>query len=77
MECIQQTLNGSQAVGAGVSNGDVTISRNGDLVHKIYVRSDAAGITDGSRIVNQVDLEIGGQLIDRHHDEWMHVWNEL
>jgi hypothetical protein len=78
MECIQQTVNGSQAlVAANTVNGEVTISRNGDLVHKMYVRSDTPGITDGSRLVNQVDLEIGGQLIDRHHEEWMHVWNEL
>jgi hypothetical protein len=77
MECIQQTINGTSVVGPNPTNGDVTLSRNGDLVYKVYVRSDTPGIINGSRIVNQVNLEIGGQLIDRHQEEWMHVWNEL
>ena len=40
MECIQQTVNGSSTVGASTTNGTVTISRNGDLVHNVYVRCD-------------------------------------
>ena len=77
MECIQQTINGTSTLGAGSTSGTVTISRNGDLVHKIYVTSVTAGIQNGSEIVNEVELEIGGQRIDRHTAEWMQVWNEL
>ena len=79
MEAIQQTLNGTPAA-SGTSS--VTISRNGDLVYKVYVCSTDTGsadgtITNGSELINQVELEIGGQLIDRHTSEWMQIWNEL
>ena len=77
MECIQQTINGTSTLGAGSTSGTVTISRNGDLVNKIYVTSVTASIENGSEIVNEVELEIGGQRIDRHTAEWMQVWNEL
>ena len=74
MEAIEQTINGSQAHDG---SGTVTISRNGDLVHKVYVTTNAANITNGSALVKSVDLEIGGQLIDRQTAEWMQVVNEL
>ena len=76
METIQQTIKGTPA-SAGSST--VTISRNGDLVYKIYVTSEstAADITNGSAIISEVELEIGGQRIDRHYRAWMDVWNEL
>jgi hypothetical protein len=77
MEAIEQTINGSSTLGASPTNGSVTISRNGDLVHKVYVTSSAAGITNGSALVNSVDLEIGGQLIDRQTAEWMQIVTEL
>jgi len=74
MECVEQTLNGSAGNGASVT---ATISRNGDLVGKMYVTSSTAGITDGDSIIDQVDVEIGGQRIDRHYKEWLQVWAEL
>jgi len=78
METIQQTINGSSAISTSSnSSGTVTISRNGDLVHKVYVTSDTEGITSGSEMVNQAELEIGGQMIDRQSQEWMNIVNEL
>ena len=59
--------------------GTVTISRNGDLVSKVYVRCDQdtdKGI-NGDKLVSEVELEIGGQRIDRHYEEWNQVWAEL
>jgi len=73
METIEQTINGG-VVGGG--SGSVTISRNGDLVHKVYVTNTAAA-TNGSELVSEVELEIGGQRIDRHYAEWNQIWNEL
>ena len=75
METIEQTINGSTAVNTG-NTGSVTISRNGDLVYKVYV-SCTAFVTDGSNIVSEVELEIGGQRIDKHYQEWNDIWNEL
>ena len=69
MECIQQTVNGtSQAPTSGTASGTVTVSRNGDLVHKMYVRavsSGAVNTTDGNDLIQDVELEIGGQRIDK------------
>ena len=77
MECIQQTVAGTSTLSTGTTSGDVTISRNGDLVSGVYVTSAKDGITDGSSLIASVDLEIGGQLIDRHFKEWNQVWQEL
>ena len=77
MECIQQTIAGTSKLTGSTTSGDVTISRNGDLVSDIYVTSSSNDIKDGSSLVDSVDLEIGGQLIDRHFKEWNQVWQEL
>jgi hypothetical protein len=77
MEVIEQTVNGSSKTADSATNGTVTISRNGDLVHKVYVTSDKDGINNGSALVNEVELEIGGQKIDKHYQEWNEIWNEL
>ena len=62
----------------------VTISRNGDLVHKVWVEVDmtvtkASTITmdNAFALIEEVELEIGGQLIDRHFGDWMNIWCEL
>ena len=77
MECIQQTVAGTSTLTGSTTSGDVIISRNGDLVSGIYVTSSSPDITDGSSLIDSVDLEIGGQLIDRHFKEWNQVWQEL
>jgi hypothetical protein len=74
MESIEQTISGTPSTSG---NSTVTISRNGDLVYKIYVTLDAETVTEGSDIVSEVELEIGGQRIDRHYKEWMQIWEEL
>ena len=75
MESIVQTINGTPSSGG---SSTVTISRNGDLVHKVYVNStDPSIIKTGSSLIQEVELEIGGQRIDRHYEEWMDIWNEL
>ena len=80
MESIQQTINGTSTLTTSNSSGTVTISRNGDLVHNIYVRVDANDGTDcisGDQVISEVELEIGGQRIDKHTREWLQVWSEL
>ena len=64
-----------------------TISRNGDLIHRMYLdvaceqvaadRMAAAVSNPGSNFVNSVELEIGGQSIDKHPGYWMETWAEL
>jgi len=74
METIQQTFNGAPSQGG---NSVATISRNGDLVYKCYVTDSAGTTTSTSEWIQEVELEIGGQRIDRHYKEWMNIWNEL
>jgi hypothetical protein len=77
METIQQTINGISTLTSSATNGTVTVSRNGDLVSDVWVVSETADIGAGDQIVSQVELEIGGQLIDRQTKEWMQIWAEL
>lgn len=81
MESIEQTFNGFPNFGKKVT---CPISRNGDLIHRIYLQ---ASVTDavspamvewaGHELVKSVEVEIGGQRIDKHYGDWLHIWNEL
>ena len=51
MEAIEQTVSGTDTLSTSTTSGTVTISRNGDLVHKVYVVSESTGITNGSELV--------------------------
>ena len=31
----------------------------------------------GEHMIDSVEVEIGGQRIDRHYSDWMHIWNQL
>ena len=90
MEAIEQTFNGTANFGKRVT---CTISRNGDLIHRIYLQATLPKVqlasTDGSgaqfrwlnyvghNLISYVELEIGGQRIDRHYGDWLQIWNEL
>ena len=84
MESMEQTLNGT----ANFNNKVVCkVSRNGDLMSSCYVETTlpaiAASESDnwvgrvGWRLLKQVELRVGGQMIDRQYSTWMHVWTEL
>ena len=77
MESIEQTFNGSADFGRKVT---CTISRNGDLIHRIYLQAElpSAGVEwAGHKLIKSVEIEIGGQRIDKHYGDWLHIWNEL
>ena len=83
MEAIAQTFSGSAKMGNRVT---CQISRNGDLIHKMYLEIISDGTTvDGTDIVNggayaivkEVEVEIGGQRIDKQYGDWMYIWNKL
>ena len=82
MESIQQTWNG-QNKGADGSRCTATISRNGDLVHKMYIQIDnfvsssSTYENGGADWIRTATLEIGGQQIDKITGQWMEVWAEL
>ena len=108
MESIEQTFNGTPAACARVS---CTISRNGDLVHKMHLRfSNRTGVADcsctasGVRVscnvpcspiplvddnggeatsknandlIKSIEVEIGGQRVDKHYGDWLNIWAQL
>ena len=81
MESIEQTINGSVSASSSITS---TISRNGDLVSRLYVQHDTAGSSTGAavnnygyHILSEVECEIGGQRIDRHYNHWLNTWTEL
>ena len=76
METISQTINGNSKNTTGGSS-TVTISRNGDLVHKVYVNFKTADKNNFLSSLDQVELEIGGQRIDRHSGQWLATWLDL
>jgi hypothetical protein len=32
---------------------------------------------EGHKLIKSVEIEIGGQRIDKHYGDWLHIWNEL
>jgi len=82
MESIEQTFNGSVGFGKRVT---CQISRNGDLIHRMYLQAAVPDTISndtyvdmiGLALIKSVELEIGGQRIDKHYGEWMYIWNEL
>ena len=99
LESIEQTFNGTADFGKKVS---CTISRNGDLIHRLYLQTtlpsqsynsdnsvvtyNSTNVTNGmlrwvnwvgEKLINYAEVEIGGQKIDKHYGEWLHIWNQL
>ena len=84
MESIQQTFNGTADFGKSVT---ATISRNGDLVHRMYLEhamvfdqnSLNTGLCEryGDSLIKECEIEIGGQKIDKHTSMWNRVYSDL
>ena len=90
MESIEVTFNGQADFNKRVT---AVINRNADLMFRTYVQvvlpqvalSSARTDIDsfrwvsyvGHRLINQVELEIGGQRIDRQYGDWMQIWTQL
>ena len=84
-ESILQTINGSPNPGNRVS---VTVSRNGDLLKNLWIQYQpqnfvAPGVSVnlpsdfGHALLDYLELEIGGQLIDRQYGRWLTIWRDL
>ena len=78
MEAIEQTFSGSPDFGRKVY---CTISRNGDLIHRVYLQVKLPAVTAkaasyhrwvnyvGHALIKSVEIEIGGQRIDKHYGD--------
>jgi len=86
MESIEQTFQGQADFGRRVS---AVLSRNGDLAYRTYLQVTLPEISSpmapyarwldypGEQLISIVEIEIGGQRIDRQYGDWMHIWNQL
>jgi len=92
MESIEQTFQGQADFGRRVSavlsrNGDlayrtylqVTLPEINQQMKKDGKDGVYARWLDyiGEQMIAQVEVEIGGQRIDRQYGDWMHIWNQL
>jgi hypothetical protein len=84
VESIEQNFSGAVGFDRRVT---ATISRNGDLIKDMVIEAvlPTVGGTSapewvygvGNAMIKECEIEIGGQLIDRHYGEWMNIWTEL
>ena len=89
MESIEVTFNGQADFNKRVT---AVINRNADLMYRTYVQVvlPAVDLTVattvqrfrwlsfiGHRLIKTVELEIGGQRIDRQYGDWMQIWTQL
>ena len=91
MEAIEQTFNGQADFGRRVTctvsrNGDlayrtylqVTLPEINQSMAKTGEALQARWLDfPGEQLVSQVEVEVGGQRIDRQYGDWMHIWNQL
>jgi hypothetical protein len=92
LEAIEQTFNGSVNFGSRVTcqvtrNGDLInriyfygqVKNNSARVTTASQDNNAVALVPyfGLKLLKTIELEIGGQRIDKHYSEWLYIWNEL
>ena len=91
MESIEQTFNGQADFGRRVNctisrNGDLAYRTYLQVTLPEINQSLKGSSGDvyarwldypGHQLVEQVEVEIGGQRIDKHYGDWMQIWNQL
>lgn len=82
IESISHSHDGNLDFGNSIN---FSIDRSGDLVGKSYIEIDIKSnnqIIDcihrfGHAIIDKVEVEIGGQIIDTHYGEWLEIWSQM
>ncbi len=86
IESVRQTFNENPDWGRKIHT---IVSRNGDLINKAYIKIRLPSVTVaagtsfrwlnwiGQVLIKTIELEIGGQRIDKLYSDWIHIWNEL
>ena len=93
LEAIEQTFNGTSAFGSRVTcqitrNGDLinriyfvgtlnNTNASGTPTSSEFNKAIALVPYFGLKLLKTIELEIGGQRIDKHYSEWLYIWNEL
>ena len=85
MEAFRVNFTGAPTYGQRVV---AVVNRNADLLYKTYVEvtlpatgtvkwTNASAKRLGYQLLQQIEIEIGGQIIDRHYGEWLYIWETL
>ena len=93
MESIEQTFSGQADFGRRVTctisrNGDLAYRTYLQVTLPEINQSMASSVAGsgvyarwldfiGEQLVAQVEVEIGGQRIDRQYGDWLHIWNQV
>uniref|UniRef100_A0A6C0BXV8 Major capsid protein N-terminal domain-containing protein n=1 Tax=viral metagenome TaxID=1070528 RepID=A0A6C0BXV8_9ZZZZ len=93
MESIEQTFNGQADFGRRVQctisrNGDLAYRTYLQVTLPEICQENCCGQDGadtwarwldypGEQLISMVEVEIGGQRIDRQYGDWMHIWNQL
>ena len=92
MESIEQTFSGQADFGRRVTctisrNGDMAFRTYLQVtlpeINQGMIAGSNPGVYarwldfPGEQLIAQVEVEIGGQRIDRQYGDWMHIWNQL
>ena len=92
MESIEQTFSGQADFGRRVTctisrNGDLAYKTYLQVtlpeINQTMLQSGTDGVYArwmdyvGEQLIAQVEVEIGGQRIDRQYGDWMHIWNQV
>ena len=78
IETIEQIIDGVKDTDTEETIGRVNVARTGDLLTNVYVTCDQSsnGIK-GNKLIREVELILGGTLLDKHTSEWMEIYSEL
>lgn len=87
IECKEQLFTGEPDFGKRFY---CNIQRIGDLIGEIYLNVRLPELDDGTggtrvswvnsighALILNVELEIGGEIIDKHYGQWLEIWSEL
>jgi hypothetical protein len=82
VESVEQTFQGTPGFNKRVT---CTISRNGDLISDVFLEVTLTKISANTTktwwpaeaLIQEVELEIGGQRIDKHYNTWLRIYDEL
>lgn len=88
MQSVEAGFNGSVGFGKRVS---LVVPRVGDLMGRVYLQVTLPEFTSttgdpetvawidevGHFLINNVEIQIGGQVIDKHYGTWLSIWAAL
>ena len=79
IEWFYQYFEGEKKLGKTIK---CVLDKKGDLLREMYIvfeiSSDSYEVPKlGLRLIDYVEIRIGGQVIDKHYGEWLDIWTQL